>query len=395
MKAVYPLLVTLCVMSSCKQRTFGDGNDQGESSVEAVNEPQSWYGRAVNVPASTNAAFPLSGDKLEGLLDIRGVGDSAWASIKQNVPAPSKMGFYLKQFDPTREILKGDLNFMNFESTVHTRCNAWYPVDFAFLAHPNSVAEAAAHGFNLFGVANNHTEDCQMGGSQAGALYTRDNMNVLAKKYPFMWHGAGQGQQLNTPVTKTFDVKGRKVVVAFASVAFQSWATDYTSRGESHGATILKAMRESKADIKILAIHTQGKFDLARELAADFVQKAGGDVVFQHGPHTWAGVKVVKKPNGKRGILFNGLGNFIHSGCSDNPDNLVGRALFNLQTLELVQVQVVPVINHFNAGVSLRQPSSRFPISNVNWSQATLKAGRNVPIGFANVTAYAPAVVVP
>lgn len=380
------VLIGFLILTACVSRKFD--NSQGESSTEAVGESAGWYGATVSAPASVRPVYPLSGDSLNDVLDIRGVGDSAWASIRGTYPAPSKMGYYLNQFDPSKEILKGDLNFMNIETTIASQCNSWYPVDFGFLSEPKSVSEAIAHGFNIFGVANNHTEDCRIGTTKAGALHTRDNLNKLAEGGKFMWHGAGEGVQLTTPVTKVYKVKGREVTVAFASVAFHSWYTDFTTRGEReiHGTKILQAMRALKADMKILAVHTEGKFDTAKQLAADFIKYADGDVVFQHGPHTWAGVKVIKKDSdGKQGVIFHGLGNFIHSGCSDNPDNLIGRALFDINTMSLKQVQVIPILNHFNSGVSLRSASSRLPISNLNWTSTNLKATQNVPAAFANL----------
>jgi hypothetical protein len=78
-------------------------------------------------------------------------------------PPPSRMSATLKAFDPSQRILKGDLNFINWEAGVGTRCNSYFNVDFAFLTRPEAIKEAFEHGFNLFGMANNHSEDCSSG----------------------------------------------------------------------------------------------------------------------------------------------------------------------------------------------------------------------------------------
>ena len=57
-----------------------------------------------------------------------------------------------------------------------------------------------------------------------------------------------------------------------------------------------------------MSVHTEGFFDRAKDYAKDFVEQSNGDIVFQHGPHTWAGVKVYEKSSGGKGVAFHGLG---------------------------------------------------------------------------------------
>ena len=176
---------------------------------------------------------PLDAAISQSFIDVRGVGDSAWASLKTLTPVASEMGAALAEFDSTQKILKGDVNFINYESTVATRCNAWYDVDFAFISSPQSIREAAAHGFNLFSLANNHTEDCQSAEANVpGGMASLNHMNTLARELNIQWHGAGAGSELTQISTKRHTVKGRTFKVGFAAVAFQSWDTDNTSRGE-------------------------------------------------------------------------------------------------------------------------------------------------------------------
>ncbi len=45
----------------------------------------------------------------------------------------------------------------------------------------------------------------------------------------------------------------------------------------------------------------------------------------------------------KRGVLFESLGNFIHPSLIASSQHLIGRVLFDLYTLELRQVQIIPM----------------------------------------------------
>jgi poly-gamma-glutamate synthesis protein (capsule biosynthesis protein) len=78
------------------------------------------------------------------------------------------------------------------------------------------------------------------------------------------------------------------------------------------------------------------------------VKSYGGDVVFGEGPHVWKPVRVVRKGaafGGGTGVVFESLGNFLHPSLGAQAKNFIGRALFDLRTLKLRQVQVLPVAN--------------------------------------------------
>jgi len=372
---------------ACKQKV----NHAPEAELLAVNEADSDYSQRLNDSSALRSAVPL--DAGSEYIDVRGVGDSAWSNLKATTPPASGMASALRSFDPTGKILKGDLNFINWESSVGTRCNSYYGVDYAFLSSPQSILDAFQHGFNLFGLANNHSEDCSSaidieGQKTSGAIASHKQMRALSHQKPMLWHGVGySGGGLSSPAVLSFNVKGRAVKVVFGSVAFQSWdCVDSTCEARIQG--LLTAMKNTQGDLKILSLHSQGSdaFNRGKKWSERFVREFSGDIVFAHGPHTWAGVKVLQKPDGRSGVVFHGLGNFMHNQVAPNPDNLIGRVLLDSKTLQPKQVQVIPVLNNaVNVDVVLAPASKALPKANMEWTRAALSAHKPVPIGFANI----------
>ena len=54
---------------------------------------------------------------------------------------------------------------------------------------------------------------------------------------------------------------------------------------------------------------------------------------------------MVRKADGKAGVVFESLGNFLHPNLAAQQKNYIGRALFDKDTLALSQVQVLPIQN--------------------------------------------------
>ncbi len=227
------------------------------------------------------------------------------------------------------------------------------------------MEQAIEHGFNLIGLANNHSQDCDLGrafknSSQSlhGPLMSAEALSEL--KGDFLWHGVGENP-MSVKIKEMF-VKGRKIKVAFASLSLISWdipnssfinfRTDYEQKLESFldGFNIV-------ADLKILAIHTQDKsghqkpedeaYLLMKKIGEKFINKYGGDIVFGQGAHTYGGVKVIEA-NKKKSVFVTSLGNFIHDGLRANPDNYIAKILLSTDDLKLKQIQILPFIN--NAG---------------------------------------------
>lgn len=377
------------LISGCK-KFWGKPTTESADTL-AVREPESGYLPQLALPEVTATAVPL--DSTDGYLDIRGVGDSAWSGLRATHAPRSEFGSHLKKFDPSGKILRGDLNFINWESAVGVKCNSYFNVDYAFLSDPSAITDAYKHGFNLFGLANNHSEDCRsavdpQSNQVPGAVATQRFMQGVSASNPILWHGVGENRsQLVQPATQAFTVKGRRIVVSFVSVAFQGWDC-VESTCEVNVKALFENAKKSNADLRILSLHSQGHdaFLRGRVWAEKFITEFSGDVVFAHGPHTWAGVKVLKKNDGNLGVVFHGLGNFLHNQVAPNPDNMIGRVLLDLQTLHPKQVQSIPVLNNaYAVDVTLASPTKQLPQANFRWKRAELRSDRSVHVGFAQL----------
>jgi poly-gamma-glutamate synthesis protein (capsule biosynthesis protein) len=351
-------------------------------------------------PASTRAALSLDGEAADNraFLDIRGVGDAGWSESKR--PLPATFGEALDKFGTA---YRGDLSFINWETVVGTRCDAWGSASFYFLSHPDNLDQMYARGFNLIGLANNHARDCARGPNaegrpSSGELMTASFMRAKSEGKTWLWGGVGEGDPTEV-ASQTFTVKGKRITVAMGSGYFGSARSCANSVCANQVDTAMRKVLATRADIRIFALHCMevGSPTYCGSELTDAGQKflrLGGDVVFGHGPHVWRPVYVVRKDAGTStnasttGVMFQSLGNFAHPALSDQTKNLLGRALFDLDDLSLAQVQVVPVRNFREGTAPNRQGRAAFsspPLTEVEGNLKFTPHPGKAGAGFANV----------
>jgi poly-gamma-glutamate synthesis protein (capsule biosynthesis protein) len=210
----------------------------------------------------------------------------------------------------------------------------------------------------VIGLSNNHARDCYDDeGESRSSKITVPGVQSIADGKNWIWHGVADTEANEKKVAiGTFKAGGRTVKVAFGS-GYTGRPTCPLAVCKSDLDPLMQAMEDADVDLRILALHSVGKADqleLAR-IGQRFVEKFGGDVVYGSGPHVWSRVQVARKPNGKPGVVFESLGNFIHPGLGTQARNIIGRALFDSKTLELKQVQVIPISG---AGARMRFATS-------------------------------------
>lgn len=356
-------------------------------------------------PSDRLPAVPLAGAETAAFIDIRGVGDAAMADthtqpfkITENLPdgVPANFGQRLDAFDTTGKSYRGDLTFINWESTVGTRCNQFWaaqgPASFAFMSDPQNMVELHKRQFNLIGLANNHTRDCPdaeegVDGAYASARHmTRLSQETAAN---WLWHGVGTEK---AATVKTLTLKGKSIKVAFASLYIAGGDCTYVTCVKDE-LTVLRSLRNADADLRILAMHSwtdDTQIQLV-DIGVNFIRNYDGDIVFGHGPHVWEPVRVVEsaRGNGKRGIIFESLGNFIHPALVPSSQHLIGRALFDLNTLKLRQVQIIPItLNRIYA--SFGGASAAGLPANLTWQEvrdSTWQSGvsPNISAAYTNI----------
>jgi len=373
------LLFFLCAVPliACAGEATGEDEDGGEpASDEAAVVAMTATDETA--PASALAPQNIDHDSTD-LLDIRGVGDSGWSKTHERTALQAQFGAALDRFDASGNGYRGDLSFINWETVVGNTCSrfgtAYSPGrSYAFVSRPENLTQAYERGFNLIGLSNNHTRDCH-GSEETSKTGEAASPDMTEKAIASVagdksWLTAGIGEASNKAVVRTFTVKGKQVRVAFGSL--------YTGRPDCPAAacsgdadSLFASLRDAQADVRILAMHSMAAADqdtLVKK-GIDFVERYNGDVVFGHGPHVWKPVRVVKKSNGSgKGVIFESLGNFIHPSLGAQSKNFIGRALFDLESKKLKQVQILPIANTGGA-VTWSSSSASSIESNLRWTK--------------------------
>lgn len=227
-----------------------------------------------------------------------------------------------------RPLVDGDVNFANIE-TVVTSQTALPPQDkaFVFRSHPNSILHLVDLGFNLFGLANNHSYNHGF----AGLEETLSTFEGLARSAPRAIAFSG--------IERTREDFGRARIlrvgahtIAFAAIGIMDSQFRVGSapragvlnvKNQADYDLVLKSLREAVADLKILSVHMgiEMKTSLEtgqRSMLERALSEGDVDLVLGHHPHV---VRPVQSIQGK--AIFYSLGNYLMVGSA----NITGRGI--------------------------------------------------------------------
>lgn len=371
--------------AGCAVNLTADGQPSGDQGGGEPGDSEDAVGVPITEPdetdtASTLAAAPLDVRAVEGLFDVRGVGDSAWSRTHQQDPIAAEFGKALDRFDATGNAYRGHATYINWETVVGERCETFDSVytpgkSYAFVSRVDNLKQAMDRGFNLVGLSNNHSRDCT---SPNGETMTATATAALADaKHQF--HGVGDPGRKNDVRITTLVAQGKSIRVAFGSLYLGSRRACTGSVCANDKRALFENLRSAAADLRVVAIHSMDSKtqDELVNAGIEFVKSYDGDVVFGSGPHVWKPVRVVRKQSGKAGVVFESLGNFLHPSLAAQQKNYIGRALFDPNALVLRQVQVIPV---YNTGSEVK-----FSTADLRTLPANLKLKTSERGGFANV----------
>jgi poly-gamma-glutamate capsule biosynthesis protein CapA/YwtB (metallophosphatase superfamily) len=231
-------------------------------------------------------------------------------------------------------LLKGDVNFTNFEGTVAKAGQPNDSVPFqgsGFLAPPEALDSLKTLGFNLVSLSNNHAADLKIPGIQ-NTLEQVKRLNLVH---------AGIGNSLDEAVAPGFlhTPKGTVALVAMASGEVAKGGSAAPNRpgvdelrvepgnkpNEEDSQRILQSIRDAskRADLVVVYQHNH-VFDKPfgpmmqeelpeRLVPPDWIKKwthaevdAGADIVVLHGAPLVQGVEIYHNR-----VIFYDLGNFI------------------------------------------------------------------------------------
>ncbi|MEO0963442.1 MAG: CapA family protein, partial [Pseudomonadota bacterium] len=328
----------------------------------------------------------------EDLIEIVVVGDTGFNAGGAKVSAQGgyKHGrrvFIDDAIAGIRHELPANISLANLETAV-TANNAigGTAKRFSFRTHPDAIKGFLAAGLNAFSLANNHALDYR----QAGAGDTLRHLNDLRSEGLLAFPGLGRSRA-DAAAPHMVDVHG--TAVALSSIGIGGWGIS-APQGKAGMLQypddfdfVQSALRETPADIRILSVHYGKEFqpETPRATRRQFRQVIGGDgftLIAGHHKHVANGIELIETGSGHSGLIFYGLGNFLHLGMQNmgrhdlcHDFGLLGRITLKKQdngSLTLVSVRVVPLTDMHIATKPLPPETATTRIHVVNHLSAQL-----------------------
>lgn len=340
------IVLSMLAVSACTsaQPSFSNTNN---SDLIQVFEPTPT--QLSQKPASGQAADTIS-------FTFTAFGDAGFAD--SHVSRPVYRGGFrsaYNTFDPKLQLI-GDINYINWETTVGNVCNAfWAPPSqstYAFLTPPQELSDAVSIGFNLIGLANNHSFDCLRSPEGNGPLQTSGHITKLLKHASSspnspLFSGAFSATPAS-PATGTFKVTGGSVPVLFLSAYVGGDAQHCKNMLCDSGLARYKKQMAAASGFRVLALHSwnAASHSKLKTILSAWLREGLVDVAIGSGPHVAESVSIVKTPRGNR-VLATSLGNFIHPSLSSQPNNisLFSRWRYNTssRTIEIESLKSVKI----------------------------------------------------
>ena len=229
-----------------------------------------------------------------------------------------------------KSLLKGDVVFTNFETTILDVKKGQSPKDGRFLSPPETLEALKSFGFNLISLANNHAWDLKVPGIEN----TLDQAKRLNLAHAGTGHNVAEAVAPGTLKTP----KGTVALIAMASGLIAEGGSATANRAGVNelrvegnkpnledAKRILQSIRDARAHADLVIVYEHNHvFDkpfltmMVEELPErlvppDWLKKwthdevdAGADIIVMHGAPLLHGVEIYKgKP------IFYDLGNFI------------------------------------------------------------------------------------
>lgn len=356
---------------------------------------------ALSVLCLLSVLAPMQRALADELIDIVVVGDTGFNSAGARVtPEGGYKQGQLVRIDEAlsgiRHELEADIVLANLETAVMTR-NALPSVSkrFTFRTHPEAIDAFVDAGINAFSLANNHALDYQQRGAGETLLRLADMRTSGLLAYP----GLGRTRE-EAATPHQFSVAG--VQVAISSIGIGGWGLPTT--GSRAGMltypndfeAVSTALQGANAQLRILGVHYGREFqpetsEATRTRFRSAIARDGLTIIAGHHKHIATGVEIVEMPDGGTGLVFYGLGNFLHLGMQNmgrhdlcHDFGLLGRvrlARANDGSLSLVSVRVVPLTDMHRATKPLPPEPAALRVAVLNHLSAQLDAPETGAMG--------------
>ena len=333
------------------------------------------------------------------VIDIVIAGDTGFNSAGARVtPAGGyKQGQLVRLEDALsgiRHELNADLVLANLETAVTARNNLpSVSKRFTFRTHPKAIEAFVGAGINAFSLANNHALDYRQRGAGETLLEEMRTKGLLA--FP----GLGRTREA-AAAPHQFSLGA--TLVAIASIGIGGWGLPTT--GLNAGMltypddfeTVSTALQGANAELRILGVHYGREFrpatsEKTRARFRSAIAPDGLTIIVGHHKHIATGVEMVETSAGGVGLIFYGLGNFLHLGMQNmgrhdlcHDFGLLGRVRLARAAdgdLSLISIRVVPLTDMHRAIKPLSPKPSAVRIAVLNHLSGQLDARERGAIG--------------
>lgn len=269
--------------------------------------------------SAAGAAMAAEGNRLTVVV----AGDAGFNASGGNVsPAGGfKHGQLLKAEESLAGIapwLRADVTVVNLETVVTDDSSLGQATKrFVFRTHPAAVRAFVAAGVNVFSLANNHALDF----GTRGAGDTLRHLEAMRLDGLQAFPGAGRTRD-DAAAPHLFEI--RDTTVAASSIGIGGWGVPSPDghagmlRYPADFDAVTGALSASRAALRILSVHYGPEFEPKTDAGTqtkfrEAVGVGGFTIIAGHHKHVASGIERV----GDNGVVFYGLGNFLHLGMQN------------------------------------------------------------------------------
>ncbi len=212
-----------------------------------------------------------------------------------------------------------DLAFANIEAPVNDKLD-WssYP---QFNMHSEYVQAAVDAGFNVFSLANNHTNDWYLEGINATRTYFEKQKNIWA---------AGIKKKNDGKITyRLIEKNGWKVLFcAFTEILnrpdYASWIDYFPSKKHEELVKQLRELSSLPHDLFVISVHTDEEeyksqvTESHRKFFERLIEECGADIIWANHPHVSKEFELIETEQNKKAFIMYANGNTI-SGQRTSP----------------------------------------------------------------------------
>ncbi|MCL2694032.1 MAG: CapA family protein, partial [Oscillospiraceae bacterium] len=279
---------------------------------------------------------------------------------RRSAEAGDPLGYdFLPAYANVMDLIAGhDIAIINQETLVN---DAFEPSNHPLFSTPGALGDFMLEmGFNVFGIANNHTLDKGVEGLTASLDFWRERSGRAVVV------GAYYDEEDRADI-RTKEING----VTFSFLAYTEHLNELRLPAGSPlqiGKTgdweqVTEEIKKAKAvsDVCVVMLHwgieNYDQIEDEQREAAQKLAEAGADIILGTHPHVLRDIEFIRRSDGTEALVVYSLANFISA--QNIPQTMIGGVVtFEVavnsitREVEIKDVLLTPTITHFDAGYS-------------------------------------------